>query len=226
MSNIFCLWSGGLDSTYMVNKFLEEGHTVVTGHVYLENNIHSMLREADAREPMAKYFQKKFPDTFVNMGKLYSIDAMIHNDTIPLKQAFLWMMSYLTLPNYSYRKIDKFALGYVMNDDALSYLDELRNIFKTLNDFAESEIELIFPIIKCHKMVMYNELPDILRNNITWCDKNEEILDPCGSCVSCKRMDNAGIIFPFKEKVSIPEQLTLELKIKYDEIKTYECCTN
>ena len=218
MSNIFCLWSGGLDSTYLVDKLLRENHTVIVGWCDIQNNHEVMKREYEARTPMIEYFLETYSGRFINMGKLYSINVKIHNDTIPLKQAFLWMMSYLTLPNYSYRKIDKLALGYVMNDDALSYLDEFKSIFKTLNEFADSEIELIFPVIKYRKTDMYLELPNILKDNITWCDTNEEILNPCGKCDSCKRMTDIGISKPFNKK-QLPVQENFNFNFNFEPIK-------
>jgi len=66
MSNIFCFWSGGLDSTYMVNKLLSEGHTVITGFCHFHNNFKAMEREKTARENLTPFFIEKYPDTFVN----------------------------------------------------------------------------------------------------------------------------------------------------------------
>lgn len=215
MSNIFCFWSGGLDSTYMVNKLLSEGHTVITGFCHFHNNFKAMEREKTARENLTPFFIEKYPDTFVNMDEILALNVTTHNDKIPLKQACVFLASYIALPNYSYRKIEKVALGYVMNDDALSFLDELRDIFNAYNRFAEDNIELIFPIIKKHKRDMFFDMPSELRENIVWCESNDDsILNNCGECISCKRMETAGIItaridnhhssqfeFEFKEQV-------------------------
>ena len=56
MANIFCLWSGGLDSTFMIDKLLKEGNTVVVGYIEILNNPRQMERERNARKIMTKKF--------------------------------------------------------------------------------------------------------------------------------------------------------------------------
>ena len=218
MSNIFCFWSGGLDSTYMVNKLLSEGHTVITGFCHFHNNFKAMEREKIARENLTPFFIEKYPETFVDMGEILALNVNIHNDKIPLKQACVFLASYIALPNYSYRKIEKVALGYVMNDDAISWLDELRHIFDAFNKFSGDNMELIFPLIKEHKFTMYNALPDKLRSNITWCESSNDLNEfnnSCGICISCKRMINAGIILPTEiSPITIPDEYS---SVKSDE---------
>jgi len=51
------LWSGGLDSTYLVQKLLEEGRPVQAFYVEIKNNVEKTERERAAIEGMLPFFE-------------------------------------------------------------------------------------------------------------------------------------------------------------------------
>jgi 7-cyano-7-deazaguanine synthase in queuosine biosynthesis len=186
MARIFCLWSGGLDSTYLIQHLLDKGHSVSAAHVKIKNNTEQMKREQQARTKIAEIFNDRYKGKFDYYGEAYQFDITLINQKVPLKQAFVWLMAYLSLPNHSYSSIEQMAIGYVMNDDAISYLDELKACWASFNILADDKVELVFPIMKKKKQDCWNELSYEIRELCTWCEGSQE-KDHCGECHSCKR---------------------------------------
>ena len=60
MKNVFILWSGGLDSTYLIYKNLNEGNKVISGYVSLLNNGKKVDMERQAIEKLKEEFNKEF----------------------------------------------------------------------------------------------------------------------------------------------------------------------
>lgn len=202
MSNIFCLWSGGLDSTFLVAKLLDEGHNVTCGYINLTNNEHIIEREEFARNKIEKYFSIKYRDKFNYIGKISDITINYANPKILIMQAYIWLFSYVSIP----RDIDNVAIGYIMNDDAISFLDEIKNIFKSYTMLNNQKIELIFPLIKFKKSkIWHNSLMIDIRKNVSWCEDIFE--DNCGKCESCKRMlDIIPEFFDERKNLIMPKQ--------------------
>lgn len=183
MSNIFCLWSGGLDSTFLIAKLLDEGHNVTCGYINLTNNEHMIKREEIARNKIKEYFYVRYPQNFKYIGNICNITLNKFNPEIRIIQPYVWLFSYLSLPN----KIDTVAIGYIMNDDAISFLDDIRNIFKAYTMLNDQKIDLSFPIIKFKKSeIWHSSLMIDIRKDVSWCE--DESNDNCGKCDSCKRM--------------------------------------
>lgn len=191
MSHYFLLWSGGLDSTFLLNHLLKEGHKVTTGYIKLENNVDQSERELAAINKLQPYFYNKFPDTFSNNGIVLSANVVQPSSNLVLQQASMWTLAWIVTP----KECDYIAIGYVMHDCALSYLDDIKNAFNGSSGLVYRNIPVVFPIIKYQKSYMWHELPDSVREHVTWC---ESVNNNCGYCTSCKRMAYEGIIAPFR----------------------------
>lgn len=197
MANIFCLWSGGLDSTYMVAKLLADNHNVGTGYIKLSNNVNKSEREINARNHMLKYFYK-FAN-FADYGILQSINIHHVSGRMSFHQAQWWLNSIASIP----KQYDKLAIGYVMNDDAISYLKDFENIVDSLNLLTTEKIDVIFPIIKMKKGEMWDYISPEIKKFVTWCeDEDIENEDHCGKCNPCRKafsFDNIKLFFENKK---------------------------
>lgn len=187
MSNIFCLWSGGLDSSYMIDQLLREGNDVVAGYCNINEGHAQSNREDFAREAMGRQFRAIYGDGRFSCVRTFDFGIHSVNQEFPIKQAFVWLMSYISIPNNSHKLFDSVAIGYTMNDDALSYIDELKASWNTFNSFSRKKVDLIFPLLKCKKSDMWESCPSYISDHVTWCESSD-IRDFCEECHSCKRM--------------------------------------
>lgn len=195
--NIFVLWSGGLDSTYLIHKLLKEGHKVTAGYIQLLNNEVQSKRELRAIENLEEYFTEHYRNNFVSNRIISSIELKLVSNNLQLTQAFVWPFVLASV----HKEIDEVAMGYVLNDCAVSFLDDIRNVYKSFAGLLHKEIPVTFPIIKMNKDVMWKELPRQLQVFISWCESDREGVFKCGHCLSCKRMIDVGIMAKDDEKL-------------------------
>lgn len=189
------LFSGGLDSTYLIWKNLKEGNIVYPFYFEITNNGGKPKLEKNRIELIRDKFNKEF-DHRVESIK-YTIELGVHNfsDTIHLQQVPIWILGLI----YSqYDGLDEFQIGYVMNDDAVSYIDDFKNIYNSFSPIVDRMIPLSFPLLKQKKYIMLEELPSQYKDLIVSCE-NPHVDDevdgdgilhyrPCGSCVACRRI--------------------------------------
>lgn len=183
---IFILWSGGLDSTYLVDYALKQGYEVTTGYIELENNKEKVKRELSARTKMIDEYFKHY--NFKDLGVIYKCLITTHNnENIRLHYPIQFMNIIHVMP-----KCDEVWIGYVLNDDAISFLDEIRTCWNGYSGLVDKLPKLEFPITKCFKVDIYNELRQELKDNITWCESPEDVSN-CTTCVPCKKMNYLGL---------------------------------
>lgn len=177
---ILVSWTGGLDSTYLVYKLLNEGHLVNTCYTEIMNNKEFTKREKKAISKMIDSF-KQYHNY---LGHLES-ESMGYTKNIVFGQILCILQGLI----HNYNEHDEVAVGYVMNDDIISYLPDIKKIWNSYKSICYSNFpKLTFPLIKYSKSQICNELPKILLDNITYCVRFEDIDEPCGKCRSCKRM--------------------------------------
>jgi hypothetical protein len=88
-------------------------------------------------------------------------------------------------------KVDEVALGYVMNDDAISYLKELQGLFKAFQHLCvEKYPKIVFPLSKIKKNDFYLNLYSDLLDKVVWCEnpnqKSNGEFQHCGRCIPCE----------------------------------------
>ena len=173
-------WSGGLDSTYLIYKFLKEGHSVVAAYCEIINNITKTERERYAIE---KLKHKLYP-----LGALEVIDGArveANGDSLcSFEQVPLLLLSII----YSGGKADKVALAYTLNDDAIAFLSDIKKIYNSYKVLAKDRSwpEMIFPLYRTSKAEILRKLPVELIKDITFCE-NPSGKDNCGTCTPCRR---------------------------------------
>lgn len=179
-------FSGGLDSVYLVNKLLKEGDSVEIVYVEILNNEEKTKREKKAIEYFYNFFDKKY------YGKIskseYTQFKVEGYGKFHLPQSAMFIASLLYSINDD---IDTVNIAFVQNDDALSYIEDIKNIYYSYQPLFNMKLpELKFPLTKTHKATMLCELNNEhgkeFLDNVTFCELNYEY-DNCGECEPCKR---------------------------------------
>lgn len=187
---LLLFWSGGLDSTFLLYHLLSTTEYIIdTCYVEIENNDFKTKRELLARERI-KYIFKNNMRSFNDLGTISKIFVSNVN----------CVSSFHQIPTFIYTSVmcandyDEIALSYVMNDDAISYLDEIKQVFNSFKLIGYKGDNLfptiIFPLSKWKKydislnMSSYQNYREVF-DAITWC---ESTTDNCGVCAPCKRM--------------------------------------
>lgn len=187
------LFSGGLDSTYLVYETLKTSnvHLVyVVGNVYTEK----MKLELAAREKIKQWFTDNPHSEF----KIIS-DTVLHFEIGDFRQMFngmkitqpaMWLFP--ALYYYKAGLHTSVQIGYVKDDVILPYLEDLKTAWQSLSNVAKHEfVPLTFPISHIEKSFSYSALPVDLRSLIWVCDtpqiNGQRQMIECGRCGPCAR---------------------------------------
>ncbi len=180
MINKTVFWSGGLDSTYLIYKLLCDGFHVDAYYIKLENNKNKTKRELNAIQHILPLF-KKYNFTYKGILSTVAIEQVEDNTTI-FHQSPIWIMLSLFVKG-------PLSIGYVMNDDAISYLDDYRKIITDLNVLRDSPLEIEFPLQKFKKETIIKLLPKEYLKHIVYCESEKK--SKCGVCHPCLRFKEA-----------------------------------
>lgn len=197
MKKVAVLFSGGLDSTYLVWKNLKDGNQVFPIYVEIQNNETKSVLEKNRTKLLYEEFSKEFnsPEKYERqiheIHHAISVGVRASESSLYFKQMPVWIFSLMFMQSMD---VDEIQIGYVSNDDAISYLDDIQNIYKSYQVICEPMKPLVFPLVKMKKSVMIRELPMQYRELIISCetpriigDKNAEIIryEPCCECSPC-----------------------------------------
>lgn len=199
------LFSGGLDSTYLVWKNLKEGNSVTPIYVEIENNETKTILEKNRIELLHKEFKKEFDSDAYWEGNsklkyikyLFSVGVDANENSLYFKQVPIWIVATLFMQSLD---VDEIQIGYVSNDDAISFLDDIRKIYKSYQAICEPMKPLKFPLTKFKKEQMARELPENYLKLVISCEnpqiignKDTELIEylPCCRCEPCKRIINS-----------------------------------
>jgi len=213
------LFSGGLDSTYLIWDNLRKGNRVYPFYFTIKNNLHKPELEKNRINLLYKSFYETYGDLINPPEYVMSVEVMSVKSKLHLQQLPVWILG---LQYCQMDFLDETQIGYVMNDDAISYIDDIRNIYQSYNKISDNQIPLEFPLIKHKKEEIYNELPKIYRDLTITCENptiinsnNSEILDyeSCGTCAPCIR--NISIRNYFNDIPESYNTIQIENSIKY-----------
>ena len=216
------LFSGGLDSTYLVWKNLEDGNEVVPIYIEITNNTTKSIIEKNRIELLYHKFADEFniddKHRIDHIQYVVTVDVCASEDSLYFKQVPVWVLGLMFCQSMG---LDEIQIGYVGNDDAIPYLEDIKKIYKSYNVIQRKLVPLVFPLAKENKFIIAPNLPTKYRDLIYSCEnprivgsEEAEIInyEPCGSCASCQTIINGdyyGLGFPqiYKEKV-------IELRIR------------
>jgi len=180
-------WSGGLDSTYLIQKTLDENPTncVWTQYIKIKNNESKAKHELKAIKSMSSFFKNKYNDRFHHLGVSYEVDVRQPAMRVGLEQMPIWLSAMVSVTP---KEVNKILVGYVMNDCAISYLREICGVIRAYNKICHFPLPIPeFPLSKFSKQDICNFLYDELKHQVVWCESPREDGRPCFRCESCKR---------------------------------------
>lgn len=201
------VFSGGMDSTYLLWKALEQGN-VHTCYLNATQSQDKVPMEIAARKLITPVLErltgnKVLTDSVLNYNKgkkLYvTTDGYDQNVNDPSPedmtwgQAYLWIFGLLQLSNY--RIHSEIQMGYILGDSISCRLDNIQQAWYHLQMFSKYKpLELNFPISLREKSQILDELPRELIRHIWTCELpavsvdafHEKTYEPCGHCHACR----------------------------------------
>lgn len=177
---ILVSWTGGMDSTYLVLKLLNEGHYVSTVYTEIVYNVNQSIREKNAIGNMLEQFNEH-----VNYLGHKELNVINYSFNYSLQQVPCIIQGLLG----AYQDHDEVAIGYIMNDDAISYISDIIKIWNSYRNICYDKFpKITFPIIKDSKSSIYKLLPKFYKEHVVWYERADSKKSNCNKCPSCIRM--------------------------------------
>jgi 7-cyano-7-deazaguanine synthase in queuosine biosynthesis len=192
---ILILFSGGIDSTYLMYKALLEGNDVFFINNIIENNASQTTKEGEAIVQIVEWLKQRFPFQQIescDFRMKFCIEGFwMHSHMFG--QPFMWLCSLGIVLQSINKKVDEIHYGLIARDDALSYIDDLKASFDALMMTKKTEKfkgKLKFPLIKYLKSEIIDELPKELLRLTSSCeyDTNDKYCNHCHSCKTLKEV--------------------------------------
>lgn len=184
MKKVFVLWSAGVDSTYLILYLLQKGYKVDAGYIKLLQNEKQTIRELEAINRLLPLIDDV---NFTYRGVLNEVN-IVNSGNVILNQIPIFITAL-----YHLEKYEEFAMGFIMNDDTISWIPEIIACYEGFRPLVCNLPKLTFPLIKLKKATLYNSLPIKIQKQVEWCEDEDDKYDPetkkCDSCHSCKRME-------------------------------------
>ena len=192
---ILVLFSGGIDSTYLMYKALLEGNDVLFINNVIENNASQTTKEGKAIVQIVEWLKQHFPFQKIescDFRMKFCIEGFREHGHM-FSQPFMWLCSLgIVLQNVN-EEVDEIHYGLIARDDGLSYIDDLKNSFDALMMTKKTEKfkgKLKFPIIKYLKSEIIDELPKELLRLTSSCEYETDD-KYCNHCHSCETIKEA-----------------------------------
>ena len=227
--NIAILFSGGLDSTYLMWKALKDGHDVYPIYISIKNNENKVLIEKQQCILLIDEFNKEFNKEIILND---SVTVEVYNsNNLAFAQPFLWS----TLVNVGLEgNPTEIQIGYVYGDAVIAYIPDIKKMYNSAKPFIRYQPKLTFPLIKKHKDDIVDELPEQYRKLIVSCEnptyKNYSItnketgfkyrfFEPCGECEVCRKIIDNSYYYCDITKKNYENAETIYIESKYKEYK-------
>ncbi len=186
---IFVFWSGGIDSTFLLQRLLADPQyeTVLTGYVAIDNNAAKVETELAAMARLQPILEELGP--CVPLGVVMRVSFYKANRNLAMKQMPIWLLAAIEAIHV---QIDEIALGYVGTDEAAAHVEDLRTIYGAYQPLLFRERPpLLFPILHFDKQDVVEQLDPRLRALCVHCElpvRNERgELVACRACRICQR---------------------------------------
>ncbi len=197
------LWSGGFDSTYMIQLLLSQDSDNQVRAYYLDikNNVEKSKMEQEAIAVLKEKFKTMYRDRFEYKGIVLETNIKKQANCVYSPQLFSLLHGLFESVDYEWT--DAVALGFVMNDNGISYIEDLKRIWKDVKNitYANKWPVLEFPLMKSPKSSIYDWLNADLRKDCVCCESFGTFLRDekdtqrfCDKCSPCKRNREAGLI--------------------------------
>jgi len=169
--NVAILFSGGLDSTYLLWKNLTNGNTVTPYYNEILNNTSKSRIEKQQMAKIIGALRQQFGEklNFPRYAAKTELYLSKWSSSLKFRQTPIWLLSTL----YMDQNFDEIQIGYVANDDSIPYIKEIKQTYNSLGWMLSTEKhrpELTFPLYQKPKFEMLDELPTYLKELIYSCE--------------------------------------------------------
>lgn len=141
------MFSGGYDSTALLIDNLEKGYEVYPIEI-LFNEEDGLIKKIIIHELKKRYKRLHKLTTIANLLDTHNQSEF---ERVGWNQQPLCGFFCAFIPNYILKEVDEIQLAYVVGDAAISYLDNLKSIYKNAIEFKMHRFkipELTFPFTK------------------------------------------------------------------------------
>ena len=202
------LWSGGVDSTYLVYHHLQHSRNIDTLSVDGGQCHQKVMRESIARMALWRAFQHADLDQDLGRtarelavpetkGDTHTAHGLL-NRNAGFQQVLSWIMGVMRY--YNPDRHSHVEMAYIMNDDMAPYMHYIAQTFEALGMMQFSEPVLVyFPLARTRKETIYPLLERVtIRSaregvdrmsllDLTWVCETPYIEGHCGTCAACLR---------------------------------------
>ena len=193
------LFSGGLDSTYLLYTLLQEGDVDVFRVESINLATDKQVAEGIAFNEVLGYFNEQFENKSIKgsirFSKTIKISISGHSENIiDFGQMPIWLFA--ALHEVDEARHTSVNIGYVSGDQAASSTLALNYAWDWLRVACcptRASVVLRFPLIHVDKETILKTLPTKLRDLVWFCDSPEKHITlnlymSCGKCTPCIRM--------------------------------------
>ena len=201
MGVILIPFSGGLDSTSILYNAMRNKERINITYIEISNNTVKTPVEVAQCKKIISLLNNEFSGYNLYFSASLVFGSNVSSPELALKQPIIWLAGIL----YALRGDEtEVRLGFCMNDDAISYVEEIKKIWNSFQGLYDVKLpELTFPLMKSKKDMHYRELPNIIFQETYFCESpidatnGEDSWKDCGECGSCTRSKNDGIFFRY-----------------------------
>lgn len=199
------LFTGGLDSTYILYMLAESRkYDVTLYYSEIKNNIIKTKMELQSIERIMTYFKNNYKNMDLELI-VNSVEVSSYNSLTIFPQLPVHLLTLL----YANKNLESLYIGYTMNDDFVSYINDLERTWETLKNFMpdDNKPNLVFPLLKIPKYQMIDNLSLDLLKLLRSCENPIELdndFQPCGSCTVCRRYN----YIKSSSMCNVPDNLT------------------
>jgi hypothetical protein len=218
------VFSGGMDSSYMLWKQLEQGD-VHTCYIKATQSQDKIPMELAARKKIIEFFEKKtgnkvLTDTVVDLGNCFEATRISHvgyttrwNNKVPdlaFGQAHVWLFGMQFAADGEYHS--KICLGNVMGDQIAVHLGDLSRAWEHTSAFTRKEpVPMEFPLMYVTKDIILNSLPLEIIPELWICELPRVLSTgktiACDDCPACETMAKTVFIWERRKERSLQDAI-------------------
>ena len=203
------LFSGGLDSTYMLQEALRDGD-VETLYVSASQHPDKIKKELEHREKLFAKLRRIYPNARVRRDRVVTLGNTMDGAMPDHKfiQPALWLHAALTLIDGEDRHTE-LRIGYVNGDSNLSHLHDIRAAWDALNKFTKwHPVPVNFPLEFVKKKTVLRGIHPQLYKDIWVCETPKahgKHIRACQQCEPCLTHAAALFVYERMEGQSLKE---------------------
>ena len=190
------LFSGGLDSAYLVYNLLKEGKTnLVLVHCqphYIDQK--KLKLEKIAIDKLIKFYKNEFENCNIRLEyiktdietKLNGYDLKEYSIIRGYPQPIAWLFNVLFLAGGQESNV---YIGFNGNDDMVNFKKDFDKVVNSVNKFFKNKIELKMPLMnKSKNEIIYECISKGMFELSHWCETPEYNDKNCNHCNCCEEV--------------------------------------